>query len=213
MEKFSFCFIRNNIPNPGASSSWTSVGSAGDLNNTHAIRYVDASPVYNAGYNNGKSDGVSETKQGNADKAQVLEGFTFTSATAGVNQSGTMEDKGTQTYGSGIKGAGLTTVYEGNGHFTKIVFDSAPAYNAGWDAYGEWIKANCRSIVAEDPNTYCTGTHQHTSDNWDESSTYSSWRRCHCPVCGSEEDYDEDNGVSPHFARVSGYFISLNDLP
>ncbi len=43
-------------------------------------------------YNAGKSAGVAETKKGNAVAANVLEGKTFTSNSAGVNQTGTMNN-------------------------------------------------------------------------------------------------------------------------
>lgn len=54
---------------------------------------VDTTKAYNNGKDAGYAQGVTDTKKGNATKAQVLSGCTFTSSSAGVGVEGEMPNK------------------------------------------------------------------------------------------------------------------------
>lgn len=87
------------MPNRGA---WTGA-TTGQGNVTipagyhNGSGYVSGSGAYNAGQAAGHTAGVNETKKGNATAGQVLAGVMFTSASAGVNQTGTMPNKASWT--------------------------------------------------------------------------------------------------------------------
>ncbi len=74
------------------ASAITDQGVTTAADAAYATLATNITSVADKKYNVGKSDGVSETKKGNAIAANVLEGKTFTSLTAGVNATGTMKN-------------------------------------------------------------------------------------------------------------------------
>lgn len=81
-------------------------------------------------YNNRYNAGISDTKKGDAAAGNVLSGKTFTSASAGVNVSGTMPNRGALNWtpnGSESKSVSA-------GYYSGGTLNSANAYNAGHSA-------------------------------------------------------------------------------
>ena len=99
-------------------------------------------------FNNRYNAGVSATKKGNATAGNVLSGKTFTSASAGINISGTMANRGALNWNP--SGSESKTVSAG--YYSGGTLSTANAYNAGKAAATH--KVSLRTYGIEDQYTY-----------------------------------------------------------
>ena len=98
-----------------------STGAEYDMGEKHTYRKVNATNVYAKG----KADGVSETKKGTATADYVLSGYTFTSASAGVNVNGGMTNRGA------ITSTTLTASTFPTGYYTSSSISANPSKTVG----------------------------------------------------------------------------------
>lgn len=89
-------------------------------------------------FNNRYNAGVSATKKGNATAGNVLSGKTFTSASAGVNVSGTMANRGALNWNPSKSESKSVAA----GYYSGGTLSTANAYNAGFSAGQNASQAN-----------------------------------------------------------------------